>query len=477
MKIKKYLDKYKNMSPMAKSSLALVFAKFFQKGIAMLSSPIFTRIMPQEQYGIVSTFISWQTVIYIIATLNMAQGVFNNGMLDFKDKRDSFTCSILVFANVCTLGLATIYMIFYRWLAPIIDMPDSLMILLFAYCLFTPAYNYWLSRQRFEYKYKAITALMISSSIISTVASIILVLYVSDEYKAVAKLIGSEAIMIGIAFIFCVASWKNVRKGFNLYYCKYAAKYNLPLIPHYLSMYVLSSSDRIMITKFDGAAQTAIYNVAYTVASILLILWNSVDASYAPWIYQKMEDKDYKAIAKRGNQVLVMFLGATLLSIMFAPEIMEFLAPDSYLEGVYIIPIVAAGVYFTVVYSLYMRIELYLKKMHTVTIGTVCAAILNIVLNVVFIPMFGYQAAGYTTLICYALLSLFHYLNVKRLRYAQVYNNKFVLQMSLVMLVVIAIALMIYQYTIVRYVCIVVVLVLLYIKREEVIQLIKSNKR
>jgi len=474
--IRKHLKKYKEMSPVAKSSMALVLAKFFQKGLSLVTSPVFTRIMPQTEYGVVSTYLSWQTVIYIIATLNMAQGVFNNGMIDYKEDRDGFTCSILVLANGCTLLAAIVYLIGHRWLAPLIDLPDPLIMLLFLYCMLTPAYNYWMSRQRFEYKYRSILLVMMVSSVLSSVLSIACVLLAPDQNKATAKLLGSEGVMIGVGLIFFVMQWKNVVKNFKISYCQYALIYNLPLLPHYLSMYVLSSSDRIMISKMAGSAQTAIYNVAYTVASILLIFWNSVDAAYAPWIYQKMEEKNHRVIGRRGSQVLLVFFAATILATLFAPEIMLILAPRSYQEGIYVIPAVAAGVFFTAVYSLYMRVELYLKKMHIVTLGTVAAAVLNLVLNAVFIPYFGYIAAAYTTLICYILLALFHYVNIKRLGYGRVYDNGFVLAISLAACIVTVIVSILYKYTAVRYVCMLGLIIFLIWKRKWIIEIVRSKR-
>ena len=287
--VKKYLDKFNKLSPVAKSSFALIFAKFFQRGMSLVSGPIFVRIMPQTEYGIISTFTSWQSVLYIIATLNMAQGVFNNGMIDYKNDREHFTFSIMCLANICTFLLLSIYFVGYRWLNPFIDMPPVLMVVMFLYFFFTPAYNYWMGRQRFEYKYKAITVVMVGSSIISTIIAIVAVLLSRDDQKAIVKVVSTESVSIAIGIVITIYTLFKAKGKINTQYWKYALAFNLPLVPHYLSMYILSSSDRIMITRFVGTAQTAIYNVAYTVASIMLIFWNSVDATYAPWIYQHME--------------------------------------------------------------------------------------------------------------------------------------------------------------------------------------------
>ena len=102
-----------------------------------------------------------------------------------------------------------------------------------------------------------------------------------------------------------------------------------------------------------------------------------------------------------------MFAVMCVCCTLFAPEIMMVLAPSSYSSGVYVIPPVAVGVFFTAVYSIYMRIELYYKQTFFSTIATTIAAALNIVLNYIFIRMFGAVAAGYTTMICYAAFALF----------------------------------------------------------------------
>lgn len=471
---RKAYQKFNEMSPVAKTSMVLIIAKFFQKGLATISSPIFTRIMPSSEYGIISTFTSWQSVLYIIATLNMSQGVFNNGMLEFKEDRQSFTFSILILANICTLIFGIIYIIGYKWIAPFIDMPDILMWIMIAYFFVTPAYNYWLGKSRFEYKYKSVFFASIISALLSTGGAIVTVILAPDNLKAVTKVTTTEMVSIILGIIFYMYTIYSAKGKINIRYWRYALEINLPLIPHYLSMYVLSSSDRIMITKLVNTSATAIYNVAYTVASVILIFWNAVDAAYAPWIYQKMEKKDYLSLQKRGQEVILIFAGCAILITLFSPEIIRILGPQEYYEGVYIIPSVVAGVFFTAVFSLYMRVELYLKKSSTIMIATVAAAITNLILNYIFIKAIGYQAAGYTTLICYILLAMFHAYNLKKLGYGKVYNNKIITVISIVVCVIIISVSLLYPFTVIRYSLILILLFIGIANRKKIINLIKK---
>lgn len=150
------------------------------------------------------------------------------------------------------------------------------------------------------------------------------------------------------------------------------------------------------------------------------------------------------------------------------------LAPSSYYSGIYVIPSVAAGVFFTALYSLYMRVELYAKQTKKVTVATFCAALINIVLNYIFIPIFGFYAAGYTTLVSYIFLAVFHYFNVKKIGYGFVYNVKPLLLISAGVLVSIVFISAIYEYAIIRYALIVAILLVGILKRKDIIKLIKK---
>ncbi len=71
--------------------------------------------------------------------------------------------------------------------------------------------------------------------------------------------------------------------------------------------------------------------------------------------------------------------------------------------------------YFVFLYSLPANFEFYLKKTYYISLGTTAAALINIVLNVWFIPIFGYVAAAWTTLISYIFFFVFHLIIANRL--------------------------------------------------------------
>lgn len=93
---------------------------------------------------------------------------------------------------------------------------------------------------------------------------------------------------------------------------------------------------------------------------------------------------------------------------MVGPEVVKLLASSAYWDGIKIIPPIVLSNFVIFAYTLYVNTEHYYKKTKGITVNTVVAAIVNIVLNFLFIPKFGYVAAAYTTLASYLVSFALH---------------------------------------------------------------------
>ena len=73
--IKLLKEKYGKISIPVKASLWFVICSILQKGIALITVPVFTRLMTTEQYGFFSTYTSWYSIILVFTSLNLYYGV------------------------------------------------------------------------------------------------------------------------------------------------------------------------------------------------------------------------------------------------------------------------------------------------------------------------------------------------------------------------------------------------------------------
>ena len=121
--------------------------------------------------------------------------------------------------------------------------------------------------------------------------------------------------------------------------------------------------------------------------------------------------------------------------------------------------------------------EQYKKKTTGMAIVSVLAAGMNYGLNAIFIPMYGYNAAAYTTLAGYLFLLIAHMLLVRKLKLGDVYDNKFVLLIVGVMMVLTLGVNFIYDYALIRYIIIgiyvIVFCLVMWIKRDLVKRLFR----
>lgn len=140
-------------------------------------------------------------------------------------------------------------------------------------------------------------------------------------------------------------------------------------------------------------------------------------------------------------------------------------------------PPVALSVYFMFLYPLFGNIEMYYGKTKMVMMVSTIGAILNIVLNYVFIPKFGFVAAGYTTLICYIIYCVMHYLSAKKIfvkigEIREVYDLKFICAFSGTMIIGTMLITMIYVYAVIRWMLIICICILGVINRKKILKMI-----
>ena len=109
--LKKGLTKYKNLPTPVRASLWSMICIGTQKGITLLSMPIFTRLLTREQYGVFTVYQSWYTILVIFATLNLYGGVYNNGLLKYEKRRNEFTSSIQGLSTTVTFCLFIVYIV------------------------------------------------------------------------------------------------------------------------------------------------------------------------------------------------------------------------------------------------------------------------------------------------------------------------------------------------------------------------------
>lgn len=481
-KVNNLVKKYAGLSRPAKAGLWFTICGFIQKGISFLTVPIFTRMLSTAQYGIVSVYNSWVGLLSIFCTLNLFYGGFNNGMLDYAKRRDEYVSAIQGLITTITAVWLIVYLIATPFWNNVFEMNTALVFVMFVEILATAALSLWSARERYEFRYRHLVIVTISNALLASVLSIITIELFDKSYGAEVKIITHAAVVLIICGSIYILNFRKGKAFFHKEIWKGALLFNLPLLPHYFSTMVLNQADRIMISKMVGSAEAGQYSVAYSAAMILNILVVAVNNSFAPWLYGKLKNQDYKSVKNTANMLFVGVAFVLVILIAFAPEAIVILAGSKYAEAVIIIPSVAASLYFIFMYQIFANVEFYFKKNKFIAYASVMGAVLNIILNYFSIQMFGYVAAGYTTLICYAVFGVAHYYFMQRICEEELHGIKLFDVRSIFMiaiaLVIFAVGMIfLYGYTLVRYIVLAVVIIIIAINRKKISQLAKLFKK
>lgn len=478
MKKNSVLSYYNKLALPAKASLWFMLMSVMQKGIQFLITPVYTRLLTTEEYGYYSIYVTWQSILMIIATLNLSAGVFYNGMMKFENDRKMFISSMQGLANVCTIVVFVIIFTFIKPLSTFIGLDTIIIIGMFISFLLYPSFDYWSQYNRYIFNYRPLILWTVLFALVSSGLSVAFIFIIPEKkYAVILGTIVTQIVWGGIFYI------KTLIEGKGLYkkeYWVFALKFNIPLIPHYLSFIILGQSDRVMIKLFCGTDAVGIYSLSYTVSLMLSIVVNAITSTFAPWTYQKLKKKDANSVKKCTNMVLIMLAAMVILCVLIAPELIKILGTEEYLQAMWIIPPVMLSCFFTMVYSLFANIEFYYEKSIYVMTASVIAAIANIILNAIFIPIYGYIAAGYTTLVCYILLALIHYLFMKKIvrnwTEGKIYDVKFITLLSVAISVISILLTFTYKFIAIRYIIITFLLIVAIIFRKKIIAIVKILK-
>jgi len=467
----------KNMSDAKKSAMAYMIGSYIQYGISFLVTPIFARLLTTGEFGLVTTYNSWVEMIGPIATLSLYQGFYNIGMVDYENDRDAFTSSMLGLSFISTTVSMLVFGVVNSLFPEIVGLPISLVILMTIYYFTFPATRYWMAKERFEYKYKKLFVVTMLIAVLAPAGGLLYV-YLYEGNLGIARLVGTNAIHIAIGVLFIVVLIKRNRSLKNVDLWKKALAFSLPLVPHYLAMQVLSASDRVMINAMTGESNAGIYGMAYTAAMVVTAAWTAINGSLTPYVLNKLKEKDYKSISRTSMLCIGGFSLICLLVCIVAPEVIQILGGAKYSESINLLPPLLAAVVFMEMYNLFSLVEFYHKKTKLIMIATLAAAVVNVVLNFICIRIFGYQAAAYTTLVCYILYCLFHYLNMRHIEKEKIYDAKLLVAFSAIYVILCFACLLIYDYPLLRYSILAVVILLVIIKRKTLMGFYKklSNK-
>jgi O-antigen/teichoic acid export membrane protein len=400
------------MSKPKEKSISRVFiwqatGKFILQGISFFTAPVFTRLLTPSDYGQVAVYGTWVSLCTLFVGLQTYGSIANAKIKYHGNKIDTYLSSIMSISFISFIVVLGVGIAANKFLAEILDLrPDLvIMVIIQSFASFSIAFY---TSKLIQYKQaERSTLLALLVSISSTVLAIIFLLSVSEN-RYIVKIYANAipTIIIGFSLV-CLVFFKG-RKVYDKIYWNFCLTLTIPLILHGAGGMVLSQSDRVMLQRMSGESVVGVYSFAYNVALVISILWVSFNTTWVPFYYEYKRNNQTDLLLSKAKNYITVFSILTMGFILLAPEVYQVMAPQEYWMGIPLIPLIALAYYFNFLYSFPANYEFYNEKTKLISLGTVCAAIINIVCNFFLIPVYAGMGAAVATLVSFVFLFIFH---------------------------------------------------------------------
>lgn len=453
-----------------------VFTTFLTRGIAFITTPIFSRMMNKADYGEFSNYASWQATLLIVVSAEL-YNTLTRAYYDYKDNYDQYISSV----TIGSCGLSVVFYLLFilsgKWIYNIVNIPPQYTHIMFFTLLCMSCRSIFLTRERTLYRYKSVALISVLGTLIPTMISVVLVSLASSPNKLSARVYGFyiPSSMVGLT---CMMIMIFKGRTFKWEHIKYALKISLPLLVSYLTIYLLTSTNLIITKSLLGAEKTAIVSIATSVINILTILFHSVSGAITTWIMDNLEQNNYKKLYHEVFAFVAAISALSIFIILFAPEIVLILGGKAYSEAVILIPFLVLSVLLQTTSTVFTTILTYDKNVVKTAVYTGVVAVISIAVKVWLLPTFSLQVLSVINAVAFAVLFVVNYKLVRKAGYSQAINLKgYFIAIALAATFTFG-SFFLYDHVLWRYVAIFVLSIIIAIKYKDVFrQLIGSKKK
>lgn len=378
--------------------------------LGIVAIKIFGLYVSPEKYGIYSVVYSIYAVVVSIASMIFSQSILRYySEYEEKNELDLFYKIYVEMFIVFSLAFIVLSLLTIPMVALFVKnrLYSSLIIAFIVSFLFECFFNTTISIVRCKGK----AGEEIKSTILNQGSKLVLFLILfffiikGDVVSIVLATMGGFL----IASISLIKYWripKNIFRPISKNEIKKILVFSLPLIGVPIVNYLLSMSDQLIIKVICGDYDTGLYSMGHKIASNLfsLITFFLIAAGH-PVIMKKYDSESKesasKFISKLSFLYFVICLPFVIETIVFSEYLLRIFASEQYIDSAFVLSISSIGLIFCGYINYTNKPWEMTKKSGRIAFYSLFGAILNIILNLIFVPIYGFNAAAVTTIASY----------------------------------------------------------------------------
>jgi O-antigen/teichoic acid export membrane protein len=381
------------------ASAVFLFSNVLAAATPFVLLPILTRYLSPAEYGQVAIFQALVTGLAAIIGISAdsAAGVkyYDSHITPTELKSYIGSCMfVLVVTSALALLLSAVFLRpISGWLALRQQWLPLSVVVASANLVVSLRMVQWQVRN----KPKKFGMFKVSQSLLNMLVSLILV--VSFSLGSEGRILAMSLVPVAFALLAIILLRRDEMLGFAYRgeHVRDIVAYGVPLIPHSIGYFLLSSVDRFVINDKLGTTQVGMYIVAVQLVAASGLVFDAINSAYVPWLFERLkrnEAAEKRQIVRRTLAYFLFLLVAVALAFTFGGRVLVLIAGQRYAEAGRVVGWLALGWAF---YGMYLMVTNYIffsKRTGLLSASTILAGTINIGFLLVFVPHMGIIGAG-----------------------------------------------------------------------------------
>jgi len=418
------------MKSLAKDTAIYGMSSIIGRFLNWMLVPMYVRLFTEGEYGIVTNIYAYVAFVFVLLTYGMETTFFRYVNKDNENPGTVYSTTLIsllstssIFTLVCFLFSSPIS----SWMGYagnenyIIMMAATVSI--DAFCCIPFAY--------LRYKKRPIrfASLKLLSIFLNIGLNIFFLILCPQIYKSNPELISSfynpdfgigyifvsNLIASVVTLLFLFPQYTGFNYSFDKALFKRMLKYTWPLLILGIAGVINQTFDKMIFPllfsdRGEAEAQLGIYSACAKIAVVMTMATQAFRYAYEPFVFAKTKDKDNKTSYAMAMKFFIIFGFLIFLGIMFYMDILKHILKENYFEGLKVVPVLMTAEIF---FGVYFNLSLWYKLTEKTYFGAIFSTIgcLSIILiNIVFIPIYGYMACAWASFICNFIMMLLSYI-------------------------------------------------------------------
>lgn len=397
----------------AKASLAYIVSSAIARGIGVLGTPIFTRLLSPSEYGL---FPLWRTacgLLLSLFTLEIFGSTFYRGLQRYDGERARFLTAALGFSTLLTATGGGIFFLITAFFKDLFGIGASMSVLLLVNVFSGTIIGLQSAVAKYEYRYRAVVAINLISAFLTPIIAIVLIRL--SPLKAEGRIIATTAVSFALALPVLYFMLRGDGRLYDKEIWRYLLRLNLPLLPYHASVGIILRIGELSVDRLFGRVETGKYSVATSVGLSMTMITGGLLSALSPWMIRRIRAGDYRGIRDLLLRLTEIISLIALIAAAFAPETLAIIAPYEYRD-------VLPAVYPLLLSSIPMLLngaitsgQAYFESGGKTALPAVAAAFASFLFCTFILPNTDYRSVSIAMLMSYFILMILEAASFKRL--------------------------------------------------------------